>query len=89
MQPPAAMAGALPPSRGQVEAAMSQLELALWLLLAEGLDDATFQGRFARVLEACVLHLSAQEAEHVYWHADSLLVRAGMPPWSMIQRTGG
>ncbi len=78
--------GCAPPLADEVEMAMSQLEIALWLLLAESVDEATFWQRFSRMLEACVIMLPADGAARVYRHADGLLARAGLPAWTVVQQ---
>ena len=75
-----------PPLNDAVEMAMSQLEIALWLLLAESMDEATFWQRFSRMLDACVVMLPADGAKRVYRHADALLARAGLPAWAVVQQ---
>ncbi|MCD7099979.1 hypothetical protein [Stenotrophomonas sp. MMGLT7] len=81
--------GPAPATNDEVEAAMTQLETALWLLLAESLDEATFWRRFSRMLDACVVTLPAEGAERVYRHADFLLARAGLPAWAVAQQRMG
>lgn len=76
-----------PPRPSSLLLAMRQLESRLGMLLVTFHDDAGFWRAFARLMQDLDKDLTAGERARLHTHADFVLVRAGMPSWTLIGAT--
>lgn len=69
--------------------AVRRLEGQLSMLLTTFHDDAGFWPAFSAVMQELDQALSQSERQRLRSHADFLLVRAGMPAWTLVGPTAG
>lgn len=69
--------------------AVRRLEAQLSMLLTTFHDDTGFWPAFSVLMQELDQGLSQSERRRLRSHADFLLVRAGMPAWTLIGATAG
>jgi len=74
----------LPVEPSALAPAMRQLEAQLGMLLTTFHDDAGFWPAFAGLMQELETGLVRAERARLRSHADFLLVRAGMPSWTLV-----
>ncbi|MCC4591076.1 hypothetical protein LL974_07985 [Xanthomonas campestris pv. cannae] len=69
--------------------AVRRLEAQLSMLLTTFHDDAGFWPAFSVLMQELDQGLSLSERRRLHSHADFLLVRAGMPAWTLVGANAG